>query len=456
MLLDKGNDKKNEYFMVGYDLGEKYSQISYCSSKRPEPETLPVVEGTELYNIPTVLCKRRETNQWFYGKEAIVKAERGEGYLVDHLVSRACSGEQIEIEDRIYDAGALLTIFVKRSFGLFFHLASWNTIETLVITAEKLSEEMIKVLNQIIVGLELKTKKVFFQTYEESYYSYMLGQAEELRQGQAILFDYHILPNYQDKVRKNEVSLIKIFHLDFNRHTIPFVGVVTVKTKEDFPEKIETKQGELENREELDEAFDQIVLEELDGVVAAAIYLIGDGFEGDWMKKSLLHLCKAGRRAFQGNNLYSKGAVYGAYEKNYPSEITQKYVFLGESKLKSNIGIQVEKQGEASYLALLDAGENWYDARAEYELYLVEKNLIAIQITPLVPIELLYDRVENGRVREEKIILDDMPERPKGTTRIRLRVSMTDVTHVMLEIEDLGFGEIFPATHQTWNKRITI
>ena len=59
MLFD-GLDKKNNRYMVGYDLGEMASQISFCTLNQNEPETLPIVAGTEEYNIPTVLCKRTE------------------------------------------------------------------------------------------------------------------------------------------------------------------------------------------------------------------------------------------------------------------------------------------------------------------------------------------------------------------------------------------------------------
>ena len=98
----------NKKYLVGYDLGEEYSQISYISPGEHEATTLPMVPGTELYNIPTVLCKKIGSNQWYYGKEAIKRAEAGEGTLVDHLLSQARAGEMIEVEGRMYSASALL------------------------------------------------------------------------------------------------------------------------------------------------------------------------------------------------------------------------------------------------------------------------------------------------------------------------------------------------------------
>lgn len=35
-----------------------------------EPDTISTVAGSELYQIPLSLCKRRGIGQWYYGKEA--------------------------------------------------------------------------------------------------------------------------------------------------------------------------------------------------------------------------------------------------------------------------------------------------------------------------------------------------------------------------------------------------
>lgn len=65
--------------IVGYDLDDEYSQISYCMADG-DVETLSSVAGTENYNIPTVLCKREGVNQWFCGREACVMRRKIRGY----------------------------------------------------------------------------------------------------------------------------------------------------------------------------------------------------------------------------------------------------------------------------------------------------------------------------------------------------------------------------------------
>ena len=57
----------NAKIVVGYDLGNTFSQISYYNINSPEPETVSSVIGTQMYNIPTILAKRPGVGQW-YGK----------------------------------------------------------------------------------------------------------------------------------------------------------------------------------------------------------------------------------------------------------------------------------------------------------------------------------------------------------------------------------------------------
>ena len=54
MLLEKNLEKKNNKYMVGFDLGDRDAQISFCSVQQKEAETLPALAGTRQYNIPSV------------------------------------------------------------------------------------------------------------------------------------------------------------------------------------------------------------------------------------------------------------------------------------------------------------------------------------------------------------------------------------------------------------------
>ena len=83
----------SEKVIVGYDLGNKYAQIScYVTGSEEEIRTLSSVAGSSVYTIPLALSKRQGVNQWFYGSEAIRYAGEEEGILVENLLKLARDG----------------------------------------------------------------------------------------------------------------------------------------------------------------------------------------------------------------------------------------------------------------------------------------------------------------------------------------------------------------------------
>ncbi|MDE7044167.1 MAG: hypothetical protein K2O97_03980, partial [Acetatifactor sp.] len=281
---------KNDKLIVGYDLGNRFSQISYAVSVDGEVETLSQVAGAQMYNIPTALCKRTGVNQWFYGKEALRNAAEEQGILVENLVELALDGEPILIEEDSYDPVSLLTLFFKRSLGLLSQAGTSEKLGALMITCEQLDHRMIELLNNMLEGLRLKTEKIYFQSHTESFYHYMIRQPAELRAARSMLYDYR-----GDRIR--------IYAMDCNRHTTPIVAFIE-ESEADFPAWYsdgETAEALSEaDRQGLDRAFLRLSEISFNNRTVSSVFLIGDGFSQEWMRDSLRFLCR-GRRVFQGN-----------------------------------------------------------------------------------------------------------------------------------------------------------
>ena len=65
----------------------------------------------------------------------------------------------------------------------------------------------------------------------------------------------------------------------------------------------------VDKAKDADERFKSFIQSVFDKKVVSSVYLTGEGFENNWYPASLKVLCN-GRRAFLGNNLYSRGACY--------------------------------------------------------------------------------------------------------------------------------------------------
>ncbi|MCI8541853.1 DUF5716 family protein [Acetatifactor aquisgranensis] len=427
----------SDRLIVGYDLGNEYSQISFAVSESAEAQSLSQVAGAEVYNIPTALYKRKGTNQWLFGREAL-RADSEEGILVENLLSMALGKEPVVIDGENFDPVALLALFFKRSLGLLSQVG--KKLSALMVTCSSLNRDMLDVLLRMVEGARLKADRIAVQSYEESFYGYMLRQPKELWGGDVILFDY----------RRGGICMMR---MECNRRTTPIVTFVKEKMYE-FPEDAllrwgeESVLGELnpERQQELDTAFLKVAQEVCGEGTAGSVFLIGDGFAQEWMKESLRFLCK-GRRVFQGNNLFSKGACCGMQERIMPGEMGKTHVFLGNDKLKANIGIRLFRQGEESYYALLDAGENWYEAEHVMELYLQEGNELALTITPLA------ESQTAGRSRLVRIILEGLPGK---VSRLGARFFLKEENRLSVEVKDLGFGEYRVSSGRVWKEEIEI
>lgn len=437
MFFDKKTEEKlhNGSVLAGYDLGEQFSQISYCVYGENTVESVATVVGTKQYNIPTVLWKRKGTNQWLYGKDAIRSSREEEGTLVTDLISLARKGEMLIIEAEEFDPIALLTLFIRRSLALMNFIVAVENIAAIMFTVDNLDDRMVEVLAKAAVNLRLKTSRIYFQSHTESFYYFVLHQPEEL-------WNYQVLACEHNGLR------LKTYRMERNKKTTPIVVLI----EEKIYDTLVLPVGEIDEkfREDVFEFADEKLLDILQDTCAERIvscaYLLGDGFRDGWAKKSTQFLCK-NRRVFQGNNLFGKGACFGLLEKIEPGEAAQKHIFLGADKLKANVGMNVLRRGKESYYALLDAGENWYEVHKECEFLLKgEDNTLSFLITPLTG--------KSAKIQE--ILLEDAPFREGAFSRYAMEVRMLSAQCAQVKITDLGFGELFASTRKVWEKQFPV
>lgn len=418
-------------YVIGYDLNDQVSQISYCELNTDVPETLSSEEEAKL-GIPTVLCKRKNVSQWYYGREAERVVALGEGTLVGKLLSFARSGAKIELEGEAYDCVDLLVLFIRRSLNQLSMIASPEQVVALFFTVDTLEGKTIEVLNKVASALSIPRERIFFQTYEESSYYYVIHQPKDLWNNEVAIFDY-------------SGQFMKAYELWMNGRTKPVVAFVdrTDFTQLKAPSLMLTDNSTEESRDYLDEYVLNTIHKHINGKAIGTVFLIGDGFDESWCKKTLSYLCM-GKRVFQGKNLYSKGACYSAKDKFHPTNLNKEYVFLGADKLKFNLGIQMRKGQEEDYFALFDAGVNWYDSQKQFDCILEEGNYVNFTITPL-----------DGKDKETvSIELSGLPTRPNRATRLNIKVKMASETQIQIRIRDLGFGEMYPSSNKVWSKDV--
>lgn len=417
----------NKSICVGFDLGRYSVQVSFIRPDMDAPETAEQVIGSEVFNIPMVLAKRKGVNQWYYGRDALKYHESGEGYLVDNLLQKAIDGEKETVEGTEIDGIALLTLFIKRSLSVLGG-AGVRNITDIMFTCYTLDNDVVEVMSAVASGLQLKNCNIYFQNYAESIYHYILHQDKEI-------WRYDVLCSYYDG------NTVTNYLFRRNLKTKPVVTFVdTYPAKElPFPEII-TEDARPAAYKRIDEAYSEYMSEIVRGTDISAVYLLGDAFKDDWYDRSV-KLLAHNRRVFLGNDMFSRGAAYTLRDRDSSDEEVKRHIYLGEDKLKSNVGMNVLRRGSASYLAMLNAGISWYDVKCEYELFLPEDHCLRFEIIPL----------DGSAHTVKELELINVPDRDPDSLRVLLKMSMSDLHTVDIHIEDLGFGELFPSSGMKWD-----
>ena len=408
---------RKEPVYVGIDLNDRYAMISYYQLNMDEPETVSTIAGSEIYQIPTLLAKRKGLGQWYYGDDARKMAKTSEVICVDALLKRAVNGETIRIEDESYEALDLLALFLKKIMDLPKKLGNVFECDKLILSVERLSKENMEAFWKIAPKLGFLPEQFMVIDHKESFYYFALSQPSSLWLHDVFLFE-------------NDGKNIFYYGLKRNTRTMPQV----VSIREGIRNPVD---------EDKDREFLGIIQRAFENQIVSTVYLVGEGFEGGWMKESLTYLCR-GRRAFMGNNLYCKGACYAGFIRDHGEE--WRFIYMGENEMKFNLSLKVRERGELAFHTLISAGRNWFESKGECEVILAGEAEIDF-----------WKQLPNSREAViETLELTDLPSRPERTTRLRITATPVSDEKIEVQIRDLGFGEIYRSTDKTWKYTMTM
>ena len=159
--------------------------------------------------------------------------------------------------------------------------------------------------------------QIWVQDYDESFYYYVMNH------------------------RKDNWTR-KIGWFLFEKDKVSFARLVVDNQRRPATAWIEHgKSAELaQDPQERDENFFRLISQSCGNDTYSSIYMVGDGFDQEWAKRSTPYLCRNQRHVFYGNNLYVKGACYGGKEK-CGEENLKGYLYLSPSLVRKNVSMDV-------------------------------------------------------------------------------------------------------------------
>ena len=363
--------------IIGYELNERYCQISCYHEENQEPQTLETI-----------------------------------AYSAHNLYIRAIRHESDEIVH-------LLREFIENSLSRF------ESIEQIVFTVPELNVDIVRMLKGIAKRMGIDKDNVYVQDYKESFCNFMIYQPKELWQYEAALFhcDRHEVKAY----------MLRKLRTGYGKGRDAFITVDEVANARMEELAAVYPVLNVDRAKEADVQFKQFVQGVFDKKLVSSVFLVGEGFENNWYPQSLKVLCN-GRRAFLGNNLYSKGACYAAYKRSLGYE--DSLIYLDETKMMDQICLKLRMQGVDKWYPIVSWGSRWYESDMQCEILLENTDDIEIHIESLVGAEM----------RVERVSLEGLPKRKNYTLRLQVKVMMRNEKCCCISFKDMGFGEFFPPT----------
>ena len=299
------------------------------------------------------------------------------------------------------------------------------------VTLPELKPKMSENLAQAMEKIGVMRRNLYFQDWRTSFYYYVVNKRRELWNGDVAFLQY-----------KNERMIGHILHID--RTVRPGIVSISEVASTDVSDSVRAGRSD----EGWDKERDRLLYELLGRLFerrnVTTSYLYGTYFDRSWAVRSFQYLTFR-RHAFQGQNLFSKGACCGAMARAGRIQMPD-LIFSGVDMVPENVGIQLRVRGREQYYPLVNAGVNWYEAHSSCEIIPDGETSITVLTSPM----------EEGETVRHVLRLDHFPDRRNRATRLRMTLYFTSQKKCTLEVEDLGFGGFCPPSGRIWKREIRI
>ncbi len=382
--------------IVGLQLGETHAMLTTYTSGLKEPQSLQLRSSTE---------ENPEDPYAFPVPEEVWKAAKGLGEpieklcaFLDQLIAKVCT-------------------------------ASQRVNLCICVTVPRLDRLLGERLPQAFELLGIPRRRIWLQDYLSSFYYYAVNQRRDLWNTDVALLEY-----------QHETMLGYVLHID--RSKVPALVTVKLAAKQSVGDRERAGRSDKDWDRERDRLFFELLKKVFEGRSVQTVYLLGTYYDRSWAERSFQYLC-GGRHAFQGMNLYTKGACYAAMERTGVLRMGD-MLFVGDDIVKSNIGMAMRSRGKDIYYPLVTAGINWYEAHHECEFISDGETAVTLLSKPMTGEEEV----------QHMLPLDHFPDRPARATRLKMILYFTDAHTCVIEVEDQGFGDLFRSTRRTWKRKI--
>ncbi len=406
--------------VLGIELNEQYAQITYYHQSVKEPMTLGASSDSEHALLPMGL--RRD------GQGAWHLWDGKDGNGIRDLYRKLAGREALVCGGKSYEPQEILAAYFRRCLAKL-KLTTQDVRLHVMVTVRKLDDLWSTLIVEALERIGLDRKQIYIQDYASSFYYHTINQKKELWYQDVALLTY-----------EDGAIVGQVLHID--RGTRPAIATVNEIARQPMDGDVRAGRSDSEWKKEKDRLFFELLKKVFERRNVSASYLVGDYFNKGWAERSIQFLCYK-RHAFQGKNLYSKGACYAVMERIGLIE-DHGIIFGGRDMIERNLGMEMRVRGKDTYYPLVSAGINWYEAHHICEFILDGEREIRVISQPMAEGESVVHLLQ----------LPGLPPRPDRATRVRMTVWFSAATCCHIEVEDLGFGGLYRSSGLSWKRAI--
>ena len=402
-------------------LGIALSDISSSLIFYPDDEAL---------TFPTVISKKKGEDAWVVGEDAYALALDGKGIITDKLLKLTRKDGIATIDGTRYEGKEILKIYFREIINAGMEKLYKEKPEEVVVAMAGLEEDIVGDIREAFVGLGYQPNRIHIISKEESFIYFVLSLKKDIWNNKVGMYDLSdvSLTYYEMLVNRNSRKLL--------------VNAESENMDEAFNLQILNNPS---GAKLADKILTSVAEKVMDKKKFSSIFLTGQVFaEHEWADGFISYLCSRGK-VYLDTNIFAKGAAFKGVDLASENSIYN-LTAICEGRLRSDVYINVENNGKDGKIYLAKAGDFWDEPDTELLMIPDEKEVIDISVVGV-----------DGKVKKNiPIVLDFLPKRPIKTRRFYFRTKFRDDKIMDVEIEDAGFGDMYPPTDVKRNIEVNI
>ena len=402
--------------LIGIDFGKKNTQICYFDRKAGEPRSLSWKTSEGSFEMPTALMHRKEQGDYV----TVTSVETGEvtSGLVEDVYDISGRSGMVTTEGDTRESWEITAFFFKGVLRYLGVIDIVRSTKAIAVTAEELTPGRVTNIKKAFQEIGFSPSSLLLLDHHESFYYYVMTQGKDLPARSAAWYSF-------------SGDVLEYRKLSISTGIKPIMVKLLEPQSTVLPEKAE----------ERDEAFAIFIQKTLGQEMFSSIQITGNGFDQAWAKRSVRILCFGKRKVYFGNNLYARGACAAAKERTEDHRL-KNFRFLSSSLISTDVGMEMRVMGSPVYYPLIKSGSSWYECGCSCEFLLDGTDELVFEVTKLPETE----------KKKISMKLPGLPARPPKTTRLLLEMNYISGELCRITVKDLGFGEMFPPSGQTWTE----